>query len=106
MNRQAAEPPSLTYDGTEYRLRPDAVANLLTRGVIVATEPGGSRYELAVEHTIDELEDAVEVVARPDASRRSRLHVIRRNAGFSTGRSGFWNPRRDSISIEDEPRDQ
>lgn len=106
MSRQDPEPPDLTYDGTDYRIRPDAVADLLGRGVIVVAEPGGSRYELSIDHMIDELEGVAEVVGRADAPRESRLHIIRRNAGFSTGRSGFFNPRRDYISIEDEPRDR
>ncbi len=106
MNRQDAEPPDLTYDGTDYRIQPDAITDLLGHGIIVVAEPGGSRYELSIEHAIDELEGAAEVVARADAPRQSRLRVMRRNAGFSTGRSGFLNPRRDYISIEDEPRDR
>lgn len=105
MNRPA-EPvgPDLTYDGTAYNIDSDAVADLLARGVIVVAEPGGPRYELSPEHTIDELDDVAEVVASVDAPRQSRLRVIRRNAGFSTGRTGFA-PRKDYISIEDEPSD-
>ncbi len=98
------EPPDLTYDGTDYRIEPAAVPDLLARGVIVDAEPGGSRYELSIEHTIDELQDVAEVIGRADAPRQSRLRVIRRNAGFSTGRTGFA-PRKDYISIEEEPRE-
>ncbi len=94
----------LIYNGTTYHIDADAIADLLARGVIVVAEPGGSRYELSLEHTIDELEDVAEVVARSDAPRQPRLRVIRRNAGFSTGRTGFA-PRKDDIWIEDEPND-
>jgi hypothetical protein len=87
-----------------YHIASDAIANLLARGVIVAGEPGSPRYELSLEHTIDELADVAEVVVRTDAPRQSRLRIIRRNAGFSTGRTGLA-PRKDYIWSEDEPAD-
>lgn len=105
MNRnKEPDRPDLVYDGTAYHIRSDAVADLLARGVILVAEPGGSQFELSLEHTIDEVDDVAEVVSRSDAPRQSRLRVIRRNAGFSTGRTGFA-PRMDYISIEDEPND-
>jgi hypothetical protein len=98
------EGPDLIYDGTAYCIASDAIADLLARGVIVVAGPRGPHYELSLEHTIDELDDVAEVVARSDAPRQSRLRVILRNAGFSTGRTGFA-PRKDYISIDDGPDD-
>jgi hypothetical protein len=99
--------PDLTYNGTSYRLAPDVATDLLRRGVIVASEAGETRYELSIEHTIEEIEPVAEVVARSDAPRRSRLRVSSRHGGLEPAMhgTGFWQPRKIYVERDEDRRD-
>lgn len=102
-----ADAPDLIYNGTSYRLTPDVAADLLARGVIVASSAGDARYQLSIEHTIEEVEPMAEVVARSDAPRRSRLRVFSRNGGLvpAIRGTGFWQPRKTYIERDEDRRD-
>lgn len=52
----------LSYNGTTYRLSPTQVRDLLARGIIVADPMAAGVFELAREHTIDEIGAGVAVV--------------------------------------------
>jgi hypothetical protein len=51
-----ASGPLLTYDGTTYRLANEAVADLLSRGVIVPDEENRGRFRLDLEHVVEEID--------------------------------------------------
>jgi hypothetical protein len=69
----------LSYNGTTYRLSAEEVADLLTRGVIVADPMTRDAYELAGEHLIEEIEGSATVVDHRtgDEARGEGTDVIR-----------------------------
>ena len=59
-----ASGPLLTYDGTTYRLANEAVADLLSRGVIVPDEENRGRFRLDLEHVVEEIDPFATPVER------------------------------------------
>jgi hypothetical protein len=81
--------PTLTYDGTTYRFTPAVADVLRQRGVIVPDESEAESYQLALDHTIDEVDGVSETVTRSDAPDQPRLRVFDRNGGWFGQRWGF-----------------
>lgn len=54
----------LTYDGTTYRLKEDAVGDLVARGVVKPDEDSPGQFRLGLEHAIEEIEPFATVLER------------------------------------------